>query len=805
MGAPDYDFKDLSPYDFESLARDLLTQLTGTPFSTYAMGKDGGIDLRAWDQYGVHVAQCKHTPDAQRGKLMSYARQESEKIRKSKRKISSYLFLTTADISVQLEDDIRQVLSGVADTVEVRGRGWINGLIGDHPTIERRHFKLWLKSSMAISEMLRGGVFLRGYSRVNRIKRNYMKFVHHDGCVKAEHALEETGIAIVSGAPGSGKTAIAEYLILQWWRRGYRVIVDPRTVDSWWDWLEDETPTVFFFDDAWGQTKIHDGASGHRDEDFAEFLSSVLEKRLSRETGKIHDKVVVVTSRSLILHDLLRTSDATSHLFEGLASSLVQVEKLAPEVRAKILFNHVNASVSDQRIRMELATGNWWREISSHSNYSPRIVDLVTTRGGYGSGRDLIEALHGALANPKDIWEKSFAALRADEQLLVSVLAVSNSRGSGSIELVQRIASQDATSIGNALSRLSGTWVDRVIDFTGDTLELTDPSQRDFLIHRLARDPIALLDVIRNTASMDDLALICERGRPPELEYQQSLFSFDEESSLRASLDFCAISLQESLRSAFAVRLGAATRSGSEDSFAQELAEMLQCLARVLMYQTDRYQAPGVSALDTENWFEECMGAVFPLLDNMKFVDVEGVVGFISDVIGTLMSLTENRVVPKPYDSMIVGLRLAITQMWEEWDVQAQEKAGVQAYVNDIHEALIRDSILFHEVGLTRTAEEVVDVKWIEEELVSRIQEGGFDVGEWDVWRLERVLECRLSVARAALAKMEEEVRSQWAVRRISLKRVSGQPNSNNLETPVRPFDEIDVLFRSLAITGEPE
>ncbi len=41
----DYDFHQLSPYDLEILARDLLQAHWGVTIESFKTGKDGGIDL----------------------------------------------------------------------------------------------------------------------------------------------------------------------------------------------------------------------------------------------------------------------------------------------------------------------------------------------------------------------------------------------------------------------------------------------------------------------------------------------------------------------------------------------------------------------------------------------------------------------------------------------------------------------------------------------------------------------------------------------------------------------------------------
>jgi len=43
---PDYDFKSLSPYDFQNLVRDLLQKELDVTLECFTMGRDNGIDLR---------------------------------------------------------------------------------------------------------------------------------------------------------------------------------------------------------------------------------------------------------------------------------------------------------------------------------------------------------------------------------------------------------------------------------------------------------------------------------------------------------------------------------------------------------------------------------------------------------------------------------------------------------------------------------------------------------------------------------------------------------------------------------------
>ncbi|MEV0322080.1 restriction endonuclease [Streptomyces sp. NPDC050658] len=724
MTSPDYDFKDLSPYDFEVLIRDLLSVHEGFPFSTYRVGPDGGIDLKARKDGLLHIAQCKHTPDASRARLKSLAAEEREKLSRSESSIQRYIFVTSADITPGVEEELRADFAGCAATVEVHGRGWLNALLALHPKMERRHFKLWLKSSVAIKEMVAGGVFFRGQSRARRIEQNYFRFVHHEACERADKALESTGVVLLTGSPGAGKTAVAEYLILQWWRRGYRVIVDPRTVDNWWEWLEDDTPTIFFFDDAWGQTRLHDHATSHHDKDFAEFLTSILEKNVSANGFVARGKVAVVTSRSQVLHDTRRFSDATSMLLEHMPTSVVAVERLTSEVKSRILFNHVNLAVLDECARRELANGDWWRAVSAHQNYSPRIVELVTARRHFTSGHQLVKELHDALDDPQQVWQTSFNTFSPLEQLLLSTLAVSDSQGVRRERLTARLHDYSPTEFWNAISRLVGTWIERSYVSGYDVFTLADPSQRDFLIGLIARESLVCLDLIKHADSFDDLKLMCDRGRAPELEYQPSLFSL-ENDSLRASMDECAQPLLISMRMMWDRRLEGVNvvPRGVLTLPTDVFVDLLSTFAEIVVYQADRYAGKEVGELALDGWFELNIGKLMGLLRDTDPGSFHESMDAVQQIYHAFRNVTLFREFEAPWSFHIEALRGAIREVWGTWDAEDLRVFGPGEYWTGLVDVLIESTYLFEDLGFHEAAASVFHLEALDEELGSRIED----------------------------------------------------------------------------------
>ena len=67
-----YDFKNLSPLDFEKLVADLFSEERGMHFELFKAGRDSGIDIRAYiNPKHTIIVQCKHYANTSFSKLLS--------------------------------------------------------------------------------------------------------------------------------------------------------------------------------------------------------------------------------------------------------------------------------------------------------------------------------------------------------------------------------------------------------------------------------------------------------------------------------------------------------------------------------------------------------------------------------------------------------------------------------------------------------------------------------------------------------------------------------------------------------------
>lgn len=146
----EYDFRSLSGYDFQLLARDLLQAEQGVRLESFSVGPDSGIDFRYEDTDTRLVVQCKHYADSGFKVLASVLR------RKERPKIDAlaptrYILATSVSLTPGRKNQLKDILRPhCLKLQDIYGREDLNNLLADNPDIERRHFKLWLTSAAVL-------------------------------------------------------------------------------------------------------------------------------------------------------------------------------------------------------------------------------------------------------------------------------------------------------------------------------------------------------------------------------------------------------------------------------------------------------------------------------------------------------------------------------------------------------------------------------------------------------------------------------------------------------------------------------
>ena len=254
----DYDFKILQPSEFECLSRDLIQARDGVYIESFTAGKDGGIDFRfALTKDKKAVIQVKRYSTY--NSLLSELKKEQKKIEKLD--IERYYISTSVGLTPQNKADIQNLFgSDILDTADILGRDDLNNLLGQHPDIEKKYYKLWLSSTTVLESILHKRIKNWAAFEMDKIKNDIHQYVINDSFDDALKRLTEHKYVIISGIPGIGKTTLARMLVYELLAKGMEdFIFIPSDIDDAVEMFDENRKQVFFFDDFLGSTVFEIG------------------------------------------------------------------------------------------------------------------------------------------------------------------------------------------------------------------------------------------------------------------------------------------------------------------------------------------------------------------------------------------------------------------------------------------------------------------------------------------------------------------------------------------------------------------
>jgi len=252
-----YDFHQLSPYDLEVLARDLLQAHWGGTIESFKTGKDGGVDLRY--AVGAHktIVQVKHLLKTGISGLLRELKKEAEKVRSLTP--TSYVLVTSVPLSATNKDSIIKLIgTDVLKPADVLGQEDLNNLLGQHPAIEGKHYKLWLASRAVLDRALHNASVTRSEFKARQVHDEARRYVQSAAYPQALKMLNEQGVVVVAGPPGVGKSTLANLLLYEHLERGHQAILIQRDIEEGQSLFQPGTLQIFYFDDFMGTTFLGD-------------------------------------------------------------------------------------------------------------------------------------------------------------------------------------------------------------------------------------------------------------------------------------------------------------------------------------------------------------------------------------------------------------------------------------------------------------------------------------------------------------------------------------------------------------------
>lgn len=449
----------------------------GIEFEAFRHGPDGGVDLRSTGHDPRVIVQCKHYGGSTFATLKRAAVKEKSKMDALRPK--DYYFVTSQDLTLTQKDALLGALRPhAADSGKILASRDLNALLGEHPEIEKNHFKLWIASAAVIQRIVHSGLWERSTALMEEIQDRVRLYVSTTSFGEARQMLERNHVCVIVGGPGVGKSMIADMLALTHWESGWQVVsLASHEVDRCWDMWQKDVKQLFYFDDVFGQTDIQERLGND---------SGLTVARLVRRVGSSPSKRMVITSRTHVMRDAALRDEPIDRSSLRARECVVKVGDYTRLLRGRVLYNHLYFSnLSRSVIAQFLRNGGHWRVID-HRSFTPRIIEQVILQDELAEQSDLEKRMTAALNEPVLLWGPSFReSLDEVARLVLLHLAAYPVIGAPLNELRASSIRQSTTPFEyrRALAQLEGSWIRLAeVNDLGVCATFNDPSCRDFVL-----------------------------------------------------------------------------------------------------------------------------------------------------------------------------------------------------------------------------------------------------------------------------------------------------------------------------------
>lgn len=503
----DYDFSTLNDKEFENLSIDLISKDKNKRFERFKAGKDGGIDGRFYhNDNSQEIVQCKHYLKTGFTGLITSLKKKDNGINEidkvKKLNPTKYIFVTSLVLSAENKKTIKELFFPyIKNDNDIYGQEDLNQILGNHPDIEKKYYKLWLSSTVVLDRIVNNAIESRSEFLLEDIKEKSKYYVVTENHNKAIEKLENSHIIIIAGEPGIGKTTLAEHLALWYVEKDYKFYNIENSINEAESIYKRDEKQIFYFDDFLGANYLN-AIENTKDTHIVNFMNWIKKDKTKR---------FILTSRTNIFNQGLALSDTFKSKNIENEEFIIKIESLKEIDKAMILYNHIWHSDLDEEFIDEIYIDKRYKQIIKHKNFNPRLIEFITDiqkiKKEQIEAKNYWKYIVEKLNNPQDVWKNTFDKQSDDFIRTIVMLTVFNGNKieesklrDGYNRYIELSGLQNSSHLSkefdSIIKEVVKYFLNRsIIDNKEIVYSLTNPSIADFILNRYKDNEKVLINI----------------------------------------------------------------------------------------------------------------------------------------------------------------------------------------------------------------------------------------------------------------------------------------------------------------------
>lgn len=489
MLTPNYDLHTLGWKSFQDLCIAIAEECLKRPVQSFLPSNDAGRDgafVGRWEgngEGGASTIQCKFTSLPHEHLTLSLLADELEKVGRlaAEGLAQDYIILTNHPVSGASEMKIKEAFKSVgAGDCRVFGKDWIVGQIQKSPRLRMMVPRLYGLGDLG--NILDGRAYEQASMILSAMGDDLRRLVVTEAHRKSVQAITEHNFVLLLGAPAAGKSTIGASLAVgaaDIWRSLTIRATSPADVQTR---LNPHERQFFWVDDAWGSTQYQ----RHTIEAWNQLLP-LMQGAIQRGTQ------FLLTSRDYIWRSAQRDLKTQALPLLDRSKVIINVQALAPQERAQILYNHLK--LGDQPRAFRSAVKTVLPRIAESPDFLPetarRLGSTLFTVRLRAEENDVLNFFQ----HPAEFLLETIRALATDCRAAIALVFLSGGHiyspiaESGELNLATQAFGVGAASVKDALNALNGSILLLAHDENGRYWTYKHPTVGDAFAQLVASDP----------------------------------------------------------------------------------------------------------------------------------------------------------------------------------------------------------------------------------------------------------------------------------------------------------------------------